>query len=172
MAGKKALHMVHGEWMTVYEAAARLGVAYATLMNWRWQHRRPGGGPGLLEDAWDHYAALNAGWIRRGPYKRPTIHMVHGRRMTVREAAEALGVSYKAVCQYRYKYGATLQRAWDFYAARNAERAAAERLGVKLKTLQWYRRYHRCGLAEAVAHYEAKRQKRAEKEILEIIMNG
>lgn len=172
MAGKKTRHLVHGEWMTMNAAAEALGVSRRTLDNWRWQHRRADGGPGLLVDAWDHYSALRSGRIKPGPFKLARRHRVHGRMMTVAEAAEALSVRPKALRQCMYNNGLSLEGAWDRYAARNAERAATARLGLGKRTLYEYRRYHRCSLAAAVAYYEAKRQKRAEAEILRIISDG
>lgn len=81
-------HCVHGEWLTTTEAAARLGVARRTLVNYRCKHKC------LLEDAFDHFDGLNKGWIVRGKTgPKPRRGWVKGKYLTIREEACALGVS-------------------------------------------------------------------------------
>ena len=65
MTGKKALHLVHGEWMTVQEAADRLGVAYKSIDNWRTKHRRKDGRRALLVEYWDWAMRVKRGEAQR-----------------------------------------------------------------------------------------------------------
>lgn len=69
MAGKPARHLVHGEWMTIYEAAERLGVAASTIENWRSLNRREDGSKALLVDYWDWAMRWRRGEIPRRPGK-------------------------------------------------------------------------------------------------------
>ena len=68
MAGKKVRHMVHGEWLTVAEVAARVGVTERWINRWRYKHRRDGK-PALVEEAYEWHRAANAGGDQalRGP---------------------------------------------------------------------------------------------------------
>ena len=88
MAGKPAKHLVHGEWMTIYEAAERLGVKWRSIEIWRSRHRRSDGSRGLLvEDC------------------------VDGEMMTVREAAERFDLRIKNLYSYMERHNCDLAEA-------------------------------------------------------------
>ena len=129
MAGKPAKHVVHGEWMTVREAAERLGVKYRTLEEWRTNHRRPDGSRSLLEEAFDWYTAVNAGRIPRRPGKHPRLHRLRGRLVTVREAAEQLHVTYKALYNEMWA-GRSLEAVARRIERRRTERAVRTIVGI------------------------------------------
>ena len=93
-------HCVHGEWLTTTEAAARLGVARRTLVNYRQHHKC------LLEDAFDHFDGLNKGWIAHGKTgPKPRQGWVKGQRVTIREAAGELGVSVNTMYRLARRAG-------------------------------------------------------------------
>ena len=123
--GGPAKHLVHGEWMTLEEAARRLGRSKATIVNWRSAHRRPDGGTGLLVDCWDHYAALNAGKIKPGK-REGKRYYVKGRHITVAEAAGMLGITEKALRVYLSKHKCSLNSAVRYYENRAKDQAVRE----------------------------------------------
>ena len=112
--------------MTVEEAARRLGVKRGTVEVWRSAHRRQDGRRALLEEAWDHYAAVKAGLRdgRRG--MKPARHWVRGKKMTVKEAAEALGVKEGTLRAYLRYHGCSLDAACRFYRKRRENREKRE----------------------------------------------
>ena len=119
-------HCVHGEWMSMEEAARRLGVSYESLCAWRISHKDAEGRPALLEVAWDHYIDVNRGRIPRIPGRPPKKQRVRGRLLTVREAAEAAGLPYWQVRQYMYRYGYSLARAVKAIEERKKKAAEQE----------------------------------------------
>lgn len=125
--GRAARYMVDGRWMTIRDAAGMLGVTPMAIHMWLFKRKRPDGSLPPLAEA---VAAYRRGEVRnRG--KLPKQHRVGGKLMTMREAADMLGVSYAAMQLYVYK--------------------------------------HRCSVARAVKYYEAKKKRRAEREILRIL---
>lgn len=131
MAGKKGLHMVHGEWMTIAEAARRLGVKYQTLTKWRCLHRTTDGRPGLLVDAWDFYDARRRGLNPQKPRgKKPKKHRYRGKRLTIRQIAEKMGVSTQAIYKNMERKGCSVQEAIDCMDARRTRRAERELMKI------------------------------------------
>ena len=123
-----ALHCVHGEWITVYEAAERLGVAKKTLDDYRCLHRC------TLEAAWDHYDALNRGEITRGkPGRKPRTYRMGLKRLTVKEAAEALGVPLGTMYRYLDRYNGNLNTCAAAIDARRTDRAVRELMRAIIK---------------------------------------
>ena len=119
-------HCVHGEWMTLREAAQRLGIGYEALCNWRSNHKDAEGRPALLEAAWDHYSDINRGRIPRIPGRPPKRQRVGGRMLSTREAAEAAGLPLWQVRQYMYRYGYSLARALKAIEERKKKAAEQE----------------------------------------------
>lgn len=183
MAGKPKLHFVDGEWITVQEAADRLGLRRQQLYSLT-HHKRCS-----LQVAVNLYRD-NLAMHDQGRADR---HMVDGRWMTVRQAAEMLGITVTALRGYLYSHRqpdgrpATLAEAVDAYrsgAVRHGghpprlhrvgrrmmtQAEAAEMLGVSYAAIQLYTYKHKCSVAKAVKYYEAKKQRRAEREILRIL---
>lgn len=125
--GRAGRHMVDGRWMTIKDVAQMLGRSTQAIYLWRFKRKRPDGSlPSLAEVV----AAYRSGEVRHYG-KKPKQHRVAGKMMTMREAAEMVGVSYAAMQLYVYK--------------------------------------HRCSVARAVKYYEAKKKRRAEREILRIL---
>lgn len=91
-------HCVHGEWMTIAEAARRLGISVNAVYVWRRRHSRADGTPALLEEAWDFYAAVNAGEIARHPGRPQKRHRFRGAWLTTQELARQLGMKPETVC--------------------------------------------------------------------------
>lgn len=125
MSHKPVRYPVHGEWLSVREAAERLGVATGTLRAFRNRHRDRDGCPMSLEDVCEHYLAVGAGEIPRWPGRVPKRHRVNGRLMTVGEAAAALGIRRKLLDCHMSRNRCSLAetyRAMDARRTRKAER--------------------------------------------------
>lgn len=122
---KAAKHLVHGEWMTEAEAAARLGVKAMTLRAWRYANRQADGRPALVETAWDFYSAVNAGktkWPGRPPARR----LIGGKLMTPMEVAQAAGVKRSTLYAVMCKHGMDLEQAARYYEGVRTRRAVRE----------------------------------------------
>ena len=130
MAGRPARHMVHGEWMTIYEAAERLGTTYKTIENWRTVHRREDGSRALLADYWDWAMRVRRGEIPRRPGKHVRTYWVHGKQLTMMQAAQRVGVTYKAMHCYVRTHGCTVNAAVKYYERRAIQRAVNEIMAV------------------------------------------
>lgn len=130
MAGKPALHMVHGEWMTVYEAAERLGVSFTAIENWRSKHRRADGSRALLVEYWDWAMRWRRGEIPRRPGKQARIYWVKGRQLTLKQAAQRAGVSYKVFHQYVARHRCSVNTAVRHYEERAIQRAVDEIMSI------------------------------------------
>lgn len=185
MAGKPKKHLMDGEWITVQEAADRMGVMRQQLYC-QMHNRRCS-----LQVAINLYRE-NLVLHDQGRADR---HMVGGRWMTVRQAAEMLGVTVTALRDYLYSHrqpdgrqslalaveayrsGAVLRGGKSPVQHRVGRKTmtcaeAAEMLGVNVQTLRTYMCTHRATLAQAIRYYEAKKQRKAEKELLKILMGG
>lgn len=123
MAGVKAKHSVHGVWMTMEEAARRLGFKRITLEKWRSLHRHADGSRALLEEAWDHYQDVRRGLYNNHPGRPPEKYWVQGKRVTIKKAAEALGVKEGTLWTYKKKHECSLDAACQFYRKRNEMKA-------------------------------------------------
>lgn len=198
-SNKPVIHTVHGERMTVREAARRLGVTQSTLEGWRTNNRGRDGSRGTLEAAWDWYVAVAEGRLPRHRGAEKERHLVHGVWMTVYEVAQRLGVAPWTIKRWRSDHRhpdgsmALMVEAWDHYAAvkrgeipwrapkpgqlyrMRGERVtiaqAAVILGVKEATLRQYLWAKGCSLDDAARYYEKKRTDAAVKAIMGII-NG
>ena len=78
--------------MTIREAAARLGIGWKTLHNWRFNHRHRDGMPGLLEEAWDYYEGRASGAIPDKRGREPVRYPYRGRLLSVPEVSELTGI--------------------------------------------------------------------------------
>ena len=115
-------------------------------------------------------------------------YMVNGKWMTIRQAAEALGVSRGAVYQYMYKYQCSLAETMVAYRHGLVTKAhgnrtvyhrvgrrtmtvaeAAAKLGVSVNAVRIYMYKHKTSLAATIRHYEQRKKQKAEKAILEIL---
>ena len=130
MARRGKKHCVHGEWMTVSEAARRLGVRRGTLEKWRLYHRDAEGRLASLEDAWRAYRAYATGARKRYPGRRRAVHKYHGRSVTVREIAEEKGIRPNTIHAYMHRNRCTLQQAVDAIDRRRTERAVRKIVGI------------------------------------------
>lgn len=92
MAGHEHLHCVHGEWMTLREVCAALGITMSALRHWRERHRGMDGKPGLVEEAWDYYKAKAAGEIPETRGKRPVMYRYKGGLASIPEVAKRTGI--------------------------------------------------------------------------------
>lgn len=112
-------HLVHGRWMTVRQVAEELDCKPHSIDNWRSANRDRDGRKPTLEAAWDHFM----GAPKRGCGKKPEVHRVAGRQMTVRQAAERYGTTVNALHQAMSKHCCSLDAAVKRLEARRARKA-------------------------------------------------
>lgn len=120
-------HMVEGKWMTPRQAAEMLGVQRKAMDDWRYRHRHADGSWATLAEA---VAAYRSGEVRPGGRRPPVLHRVGRKMMTVREAAEMLGVSENAIRCYMCVHRATLAQTVRHYERRKVKRAEKEIMGI------------------------------------------
>lgn len=130
MAGKPALHMVHGEWMTVDEAARRLGVSYKTIENWCTANRHADGSRALLVEYWDLAMGRRRGELPQTAGRRPRTYWVKGRQMTMKQAARLVGVSYKGFTSLIYRRGCSVNAAVKHFEQRATRRAVEKIMAI------------------------------------------
>lgn len=183
MAGKPKKHLVDGEWITVQEAADRLGVMRQQLYGQMHTRRCS------LQVVVNLYRE-NLVLHEQGNADR---HMVDGRWITIRQAAEMLGLSFAALQSYLYAHRqpdgrpATLAEAVEAYRSGAVKHGghpprlhrvgrrmmtqaeAAEMLGIDVNTVRCHMSKHKATLAQTIRYYEAKKQRKAEKDILNIL---
>lgn len=183
MAGKPKKHLVDGEWITVQEAADRMGLRRQQLYSLT-HHKRCS-----LQVAVNLYRE-NLAMHDQGRADR---HMIGGRWMTVRQAAEMLGVTVTALRSYLYTHRqpdgrpATLAEAVEAYrsgAVRHGghpprlhrvgrrmmtQAEAAEMLGVTLNAVRMHMSQNKATLAQTIKYYETRKRRKAEKDILNIL---
>ena len=183
MAGKPKLHFVDGEWITVQEAADRMGLQRQQLYSLKHNKRCS------LQVAVNLYRA-NLSLHDQGRADR---HMVDGRWMTIRQAAEMLGLPVSTLQSYIYQHRQPDGRPVTLAEAVNAYRSgaikhggrspnlhrvgrrmitqteAAEMLGVTLNAVRMYMSQHKATLAQTIKYYETRKRRKAEKDILTIL---
>ncbi|MBR6219507.1 MAG: hypothetical protein IKQ80_02955 [Clostridia bacterium] len=121
-----AKHMVHGEWMTVAEAATRLGVKAGTLNAWRYTNRTQDDSPASVETAYGFYSAVNAGQIKRIPGRPPARRLIGGKMMSPMEVAQVAGVKRSTLYAVMCKHGMDLEQAARYYEGVRTRRAVRE----------------------------------------------
>ena len=120
------LHRVHGRWMTVNELAARFGLKIGSVWCWRSRHRGADGKLATLEAAYDHYMAIEQGKKKLYPGSAPRrLYRVDGRLISMRQAAEAVGVPEATLRSWVKRHGCTVASAVKRYE-KAAEAARAE----------------------------------------------
>ena len=183
MAGKPKKHLVDGEWITVQDAADRMRLRRQQLYSLT-HHKRCS-----LQVAVNLYRE-NMVLHDQGRSDR---HMVDGRWMSIRQAAEMLGLPVTTLQSYLYSHRqpdgrpATLAEAVDVYrsgAVKHGGRPpslhrvgrrmmtqaeAAEMLGVTLNAVRMHMSKHKATLAQTIKYYEQKQRRKAEKDILTIL---
>ena len=176
-------HLVDGEWITVEEAAARLGITRQQLYSQ--MHHKGCGLQAAVNLVRENMVLHDQG--RAGRY------MVNGKWMTIRQAAEALGVSVISLKNWMRRHPhpdgtpGTLAEAVGAYKSgavrRGGSRAKEHRVGRKTMTVAeasemlgenrnkiWLRMSRRGeSLAQVVRYYEERKRKRAERAILDIL---
>lgn len=183
MAGRAKKYLVDGEWMSVEEAAEMLGLRRQQI--YCQMSDRQCGLQAVVRMYRENYI-LGQGRAAR--------YMVDGRWMTIRDVAQMLGVTKKAIYLWRYKRkkpdGSLPGMAEVVAAYRSGEvvrhrgkppkqhrvggklmtmREAAGMVGCSYYAMQLYVYKHRCSLGKAVKYYEAKKKRRAERELLRIL---
>ena len=120
-------------------------------------------------------------------------HMVDGRWMSIRQAAEMLSVTVTALRGYLYSHRqpdgrpATLAEAVDAYRSgavrlgghpprlhrvgrrMMTQAEAAEMLGIDVNAVRCYMSQNKATLAQTIRHYESRKRRKAEKDILRIL---
>ena len=124
--GRSARYMVDGRWMTINDVAEMLGRSKQAIYLWRFKRKRPDGSlPSMAEVV----AAYRNGEVRHYG-KQPKQHRVAGKMMTMREAAEMVGVSYAAMQLYTHKHRCSRAKAGKHDEAKKKQRAERESLRI------------------------------------------
>ena len=178
MAAKAKKHLVDGEYKTVGEMAEALGVSPQQIYS---QIHHKGVSPQVAVNMIRENLVLN----NQG---RAIRYMVDGKWMTIRQAAEGLGITWNALTQHMYRHKCTLAEAVNNYRAGAVRHyghppvqhrvgnktmttfEAAEKLGVSVNAVRIYMYKHKTSLAATIRHYEKRKMKQAEKAILAILM--
>ena len=127
--GHAGRHMVNGKWLTVRQAAEMLGCHMNVLYNWIYNHRKPDGSPGALQDA---VAAYRAGNIKHKGKARTEYRV--GRKTTTQiEAAEALGVDVKTLRGYMHKHRCSLAATIKYYENKKQTKAEKDILAILME---------------------------------------
>ena len=183
MAGKPKLHFVDGEWITVQDAANRLGLQRQQLYSLTNNKQCS------LQVAVNLYRE-NLSLHGQGRADR---HMVDGRWMTIRQASEMLGLPFTTLYSYIYSHRqpdgrpATLAEAVEAYRSgavkmggrtpklhrvgrrMMTQAEAAEMLGIDVNAVRCHMSKHKATLAQTIKYYKAKKRRKAEKDILTIL---
>ena len=122
-------HLVHGVWMTEAEAAEKLGRSRWTVMQWRYRHRREDGKPMLLVEAWDHFTALDKGWIKP-QYGRKEKLTLKGRPAYATKVAKKLGIPVGSLYSHMHNHKCGLDGAVRYYEAKRQKKAEQEILRI------------------------------------------
>jgi len=184
---KPALHLIDGKRMTVNEIAEMLGVT----RQWLIQRRSQMGGVSYQ---------LIVNMCREGriltKHDRWPRHCVHGRWITIQQAAKELNCKPHSIDNWRSanrdKDGnkPTLEAAYDHFKGapkrgRGKEpekhqvngkkmtvKEAAEKHGTTVNALRQVMSRHRCSLDAAVKRLEDRRIRKAQRDIMEILKGG
>lgn len=187
MGAKARVHIVDGRETTVGEMAEALGMKRQALYSLMC-HRQCG-----LQTA-VYMIRENLAMNDQGKAGR---WMVDGKWMTIRQAAEMLGVDRLRVYQWmrrrrapdgtlaplseavaafregRVKHGTGQPYVQHRVNGRTmTTRDAAERLGISINAVRLYMSKNQASLAATLRHYEKRKLKKAEKDILAILMEG
>ena len=186
MAGVAKQHYVDGRWTTVAEMSEELGLKPQQLYNL--MHHNRCGLQTVVRMVRENLVLHDQGRAAR--------HMVDGKWMTVRQAAEMLGVSVTALKDWMYSHKQTdgqpamLADAVRAYREKRVThggsqaaahrvgkqtmtaREAAEKLGVSVNAVRLHMYKHKTSLAATIRYYEKRKLKKAEKDILAILMEG
>ena len=176
MAGKSKPHLVDGEYITVQQAADRLGVTRDQIYALINHHRCS-----LQTAVWMIRENLALGQGRAARY------MIDGKWITVRQMAERLGITVNALRSYMYGNHATLAKAAQAYRENAVKHGGkkyvvhrvngkamttldvAKNVGISVGAVRSHMHKHRCSLASTVRYYDRKRREKAEKDILSIL---
>ena len=115
----------------VADLVSKVGSSYA-LVNLVAKRARGFGMNVLVYDPYQKaevVAAYRSGEVRHYG-RQPKQHRVAGKLMTMREAAEMVGVSYDAMQLYTYKHRCSVARAVKYYEAKKQRRAEREILRI------------------------------------------
>ena len=186
MAGVAKQHYVDGRWTTVAEMSEELGLKPQQLYNL--MHHNRCGLQTVVRMVRENLVLHDQGRAAR--------HMVDGKWLTVRQAAEMLGVSVTALKDWMYSHKQTdgqpamLADAVRAYREKRVThggsqaaahrvgkqtmtaREAAEKLGVSVNAVRLHMHKHKASLAATTRYYEKRKIKQAEKDILAILMEG
>jgi len=180
MAGVAKQHYVDGRWTTVAEVADELGLKPQQL--YALMHRNHCGLQTVVWMVRENMALHDQGRAAR--------HMVDGKWLTVRQAAEMLGTTVKSVREYMYRHKCRLSEVVAAYREKRVTHSgkpatehrvgkrtmtvqeAAEKLGVSVNAIYLHMSEHKASLAATIRYYEKRRLKKAEKDILSILMEG
>lgn len=184
MRGVEKKHYVDGEWITIAEAAQRYGLTRNQIWSQMSNHKISLG----------TVISMYRDGLILGKQGRAARHMVDGKWMTVKQAAEMLGVTPTAIHQWMYKHKRPdgqrprLAEAVAAYREGRVKRhrghipkehrvgrkamtlqEAADMLGISYNSLQLYMYRNKRTLAQTIKYYEARKRRKAEREIMNIL---
>lgn len=184
MAGVAKKHFVDGRWTTVDEVAAELGLTRQQVYN-QMHHKQCG--LQTVANLVRSNQALNG-------QGKAALWLVDGKWMTVRQAAETLGINYytlrnwiyrhrhpdgtpallsEAIAAFREKkiiHGGSAPKLHRVGGKQMTTIEAAEMLGIDVLALRLHMSRHKASLASTIRYYEKRKMKKAEKDILAILM--
>jgi len=123
-------HMVDGEWITLEQAAERVGVKPKTLRAWRSQNRDEHGIKPTLAEAVAHYRKYITGERKRYPGSIAKRYWVKGEYLTFKEAAERYHTTENALRSCTHKHNCSLNAAIKRLESRRTREAEKNILAI------------------------------------------
>ena len=122
-------HLVDGKYITVADAAKMVGYKEKSIRSWRWENKTDGKLP-TLQEAVDHFRKYRTGEVKRYKGSVAARHRVHGKLMTVEQAAKKYGTTKAALYSSMGHYGRSLDAAVRRIERLNEDRAAKEIMAI------------------------------------------
>lgn len=119
-------HLVYGRWTTIWEAAEELGVKPHSIVNYRYDHKKPDGTRPTLEEAYDYFR----NYVRQRPGPKPKKYRVLGSWLTIAEAAEKYKANEGTLRAYMSKHHCKLETAVRRLEERRAKQAEKDILSI------------------------------------------
>ena len=123
-------HLVDGEWITLAQAAERLGITPKTIRNWRLDPKKATGVKPTLAEAMEHYKKYLTGERKRYKGSVAKTHWVKGEYLTYDEAAKKYNTSVNGLRMYVSKHKCSLNAAIKHLEERRAKRAEKDIMAI------------------------------------------
>ena len=123
-------HYVDGEWITLGQAAERVGVSPKTIRNWMYERRKATGVNPMLAEAVAHYRKYKTGELKRYRGSKGKQYWVKGEYLTFTEAAAKYHTSINSLRMYVRDHRCSLNTAVRKLEERKATQAEKEIIGI------------------------------------------